>query len=82
MEVILTAASNWGHPDRIGLTDVQFFDRDGKRISLSADQVKVDGQNSEVKGDLGCIVNGKAKVSNLKNIFFILCMFAPNKAKS
>ena len=61
-EVTLVATTNWGHPSRIGLTDVQFFDLNGKRIPMNADQVKLVGSYREVKGDIGCVVNGKAKV--------------------
>ncbi|XP_071797253.1 katanin-interacting protein-like isoform X3 [Asterias amurensis] len=68
-EVTLVATTNWGHPSRIGLTDVQFFDLNGKRIPLSADQVKLVGSYREVKGDIGCVVNGKAKTTKERNMW-------------
>ncbi|XP_038048296.1 katanin-interacting protein-like [Patiria miniata] len=68
-EFTLEASSNWGHPNRIGLTDVQFFDLAGKRVSLSADQIRTTAACRDAKGELENIVNGKAKTTKDRNMW-------------
>ncbi|XP_022092559.1 protein KIAA0556-like isoform X2 [Acanthaster planci] len=69
LEITLEASSNWGHPNRIGLTDVQFFDLQGKKITLGAGQVKTAQAHENIKGELENIVNGKAKTTKERNMW-------------
>ena len=63
IEVHVEILSNWGHPNKIGLTEVQFFDVEGKRLWLGSNRVQLlgapDGADS---GNLWALVNGKTKV--------------------
>ncbi|XP_072167978.1 katanin-interacting protein-like [Diadema setosum] len=68
LEVIVEVASNWGHPLRVGLTEVQFFDAEGQRITLQPTQVKVHNGDEHV-GSLGNIVNGKMKTTKERNMW-------------
>lgn len=54
--------SNWGNPNFVGLTEVQFFDLKNQKIYVSP--LDVDIRNADFPGDLQCLVNGKAKVSS------------------
>lgn len=63
VEVHVEILSNWGHPNKIGLTEVQFFDKEGKRLWLGSNRVQVLGTPDGVDpGNVGTLVNGKTKV--------------------
>ena len=64
VQVTLDLYTNWGHNNRIGLTEVQIYSIDGTRMVLRSDQISVQGA-MQSKGDLAYIVNGKTKVSPL-----------------
>ena len=61
MEVLVEVLSSWGHPSRVGLTEIQFFDMKKRRIFVNHSQVKVQGATN-VKGELEALFNGKCKV--------------------
>lgn len=54
--------SNWGHPCRVGLTGIELFDLDRRRIEIQSKDVEIQGANN-VSGDLMALFNGKYKVS-------------------
>ncbi|XP_065066463.1 katanin-interacting protein-like isoform X2 [Rhopilema esculentum] len=41
LEVCVEINSNWGHPDMVGLTEVEFFDDDKKAVRLKEDHIEV-----------------------------------------
>jgi len=61
LTVTLKILSNWGHPSRVGLTEVQFFDQTKNRFDVNPDDIRVKGARN-VKGDLAVLCNGKCKV--------------------
>ncbi|XP_018429660.1 PREDICTED: protein KIAA0556-like, partial [Nanorana parkeri] len=65
--------SNWGNPDFVGLTEVQFFDLKNQKIYVSP--LDVDIRNADFPGDLQCLVN--AKVKTTKEQFMWMCPFHP-----
>ena len=71
MSLTLDLCTNWGHKNRVGLTEVQVYGIDGKRLKLKADDVSVNGA-METSGDLGNIVNGKTKVREIWRIYVFL----------
>ncbi|XP_076332193.1 katanin-interacting protein-like isoform X3 [Tachypleus tridentatus] len=56
----LELLSNWGHPDRIGLTEVQLYDSSGKLLDVKPMDVSVEGSQNAA-GEIGNLVNGKTK---------------------
>lgn len=61
IEMTLTLLSNWGHPDRLGLTEVQLFDNRGQKIEVDPSLVTSHGARHQ-RGTLGSLFSGKAKV--------------------
>lgn len=61
-DVTLEVLSNWGHASRVGLTEVEFYNNAGEKISLTPSDVWVQGAK-DMQGMLGNLVNGRAKVS-------------------
>lgn len=53
--------SNWGHPCRVGLTEIQLFDLDQRKIEVQCDDVQVQGAHN-ITGDMESLFNGKYKV--------------------
>eukprot|EP00118_Oscarella_pearsei_P020109 m.216669 g.216669 ORF g.216669 m.216669 type:complete len:1550 (+) comp39873_c0_seq26:136-4785(+) len=65
IEVHLELLSNWGHSSLIGLTEVQLFDSDGRRMWLGKNRVQLQGMSEGLSpGNLGTLVNGKTKTTN------------------
>jgi hypothetical protein len=62
LEVHTEVISNWGHPSRVGVTEIQFFDMENKRLEVDPNDVNIYGAD-DVKGDIANILNGKFKVS-------------------
>lgn len=60
-DVVMGISSNWGHPSRVGLTEVEFYNGSGEKITLTPTDVWVKG-SKDMQGILGNIVNGRAKV--------------------
>ena len=61
IEVRLTILSNWGHADRVGLTEIQFYDLSRKKIEVRPADVKVHGAVN-VRSEIDVLFNGKFKV--------------------
>lgn len=63
-EVNIELVSTWGHKEQIGLTELQFFDKNRKLIPISTSNVTVHGarDNSNL---VDVLFNGKGKVCNL-----------------
>ena len=72
-EIVVTVQilSNWGHPTRVGLTELQLFDKSGKKLELDVADVFVHGAVNP-KGQIKNIINGNFKVLNIMNIHLIL----------
>ncbi|XP_077979703.1 LOW QUALITY PROTEIN: protein KATNIP homolog [Glandiceps talaboti] len=66
--IVIQLLSNWGHPTRIGLTEVQFFDKNGQKISIDDSEIDVVNAREE-KGDVSNIVNGKSKTTKERNMW-------------
>ncbi|XP_066292007.1 katanin-interacting protein-like isoform X3 [Branchiostoma lanceolatum] len=75
VEVFCEMLSNWGHPSRLGLTEMEFFDLEGKKIPVSEADVIATGAE-EQKGTVGCLVNGKTKT--IKDRHMWTCRFGPD----
>eukprot|EP00058_Branchiostoma_floridae_P025246 XP_002610736.1 hypothetical protein BRAFLDRAFT_126073 [Branchiostoma floridae] len=75
IEVFCEMLSNWGHPTRLGLTEMEFFDLEGKKIPVSEADVVVTGAEDK-KGTVGCLVNGKTKT--IKDRHMWSCSFGPD----
>ena len=58
----LQLLSNWGHPKRIGLTEIQFFDTNKNRIEVNTSCSQT-FQSVAPRGEFSNLFNGKCKVS-------------------
>ncbi|XP_076331962.1 katanin-interacting protein-like isoform X2 [Tachypleus tridentatus] len=58
--VYLELLGNWGHPNRIGLTEVQFYDSSGSLLSLKPVDVSIEG-DEDISVRVRNLVNGKTK---------------------
>ena len=61
LEVYIEVKSNWGHPMRLGLTEIQLFDIDNCPVPVSPSEVSVFGAE-EIQGSTDLLFNGKFKV--------------------
>ena len=61
IKICLCIFSNWGHPGRVGLTEIQLFDLDQRKIEVQSEDVLVQGAHN-ITGDLESLFNGKYKV--------------------
>lgn len=61
IEVNIVLLSNWGHRDRVGLTEVQFFDGNKKLIPLVPEDVTVHNAHKS-SNNIDILFNGKTKV--------------------
>jgi len=77
--VTIELISNWGHPSRVGLTEIQLFDSSRKKIVLHVDELSINGAVN-VKGDLGALINGKVKTTKERNMYS--CEFKPQSPVS
>ncbi|XP_022250480.1 protein KIAA0556-like isoform X2 [Limulus polyphemus] len=76
INIDLELLSNWGHPDRIGLTEVQLYDSSGKLLDVKPMDVSVEGSGSVV-GEVGNLVNGKTKTVKERHMWS--CSFQEGK---
>ena len=60
IHILVEILSNWGHKDKVGLTELQVFDQNKTKIDIDPSEVLVE---PEPVGDIGYIFNGKCKVS-------------------
>lgn len=61
-DVYFEILTNWGNPQFVGLTEMQFFDLDGNTIPYGSEHVDISGHMGE-RGDLGNLANGKTKTT-------------------
>ncbi|KAI8487365.1 hypothetical protein Bbelb_348340 [Branchiostoma belcheri] len=47
VEVFCEMLSNWGHPSRLGLTEIEFFDLEGKKIPVSEADIVASGAEEQ-----------------------------------
>ncbi|XP_048465715.1 protein KATNIP homolog [Rhincodon typus] len=71
--VTLEILSNWGNVDKVGLTEVQFFDLKHQKIFVSPHDVDV--RNAHSPGNLNRLVNGKTKTTKERHMW--TCPFRP-----
>ena len=62
IEVHIEIKSNWGHPMRLGLTEIQLFDGNHSLLQVASSDVTVFGAE-ECKGTIDVLFNGKFKVT-------------------
>ena len=62
----LKILSNWGDPHFVGLTEIQIYDKEGKRLDVNASSIIV--KNSEKTRFIESIVNGITKTVDPKNM--------------
>ena len=63
--ICLEITSNWGHPNRVGLTEIQLLQKNGKRLNINQYKcVQVEGALEE-KWNVYNLFNGKFKVCQL-----------------
>ncbi|XP_055507196.1 katanin-interacting protein [Leucoraja erinacea] len=65
--------SNWGNDNKVGLTEVQFFDQKQQKILVSPNDVDI--RNAYYPGNLPSLVNGKTKTT--KDCHMWTCSFHP-----
>ncbi|KAM7448574.1 hypothetical protein ABFA07_003481 [Porites harrisoni] len=61
-DVYFEILTNWGNPNYLGLTEIQFFDLEGNLIPYDKHHVSISGYDGE-EGDLGNLANGKTKTT-------------------
>ncbi|KAJ8245822.1 hypothetical protein GJAV_G00260670 [Gymnothorax javanicus] len=71
--VTMEILSNWGSSSQVGLTEVQFFCRRNRKLYVSPHDLDV--RNTDRPGDLGVLVNGKAKTTKDRHMW--TCPFHP-----
>ncbi|XP_053550444.1 katanin-interacting protein [Bombina bombina] len=71
--ITIEILSNWGNCYSVGLTEVEFFDKNDHKIFVSPHDVNV--RNADFPGDLGCLVNGKTQTT--KDHLMWTCSFHP-----
>ncbi|XP_046573388.1 katanin-interacting protein-like isoform X2 [Haliotis rubra] len=62
LEVNMEILSNWGHPDRVGLTEIQFFNSDKQLIPVRMSDVSVHGATG-CRTSRDVLFNGKPKTT-------------------
>ncbi|XP_028395506.1 LOW QUALITY PROTEIN: protein KIAA0556-like [Dendronephthya gigantea] len=63
LEVLLEIRSNWGHPSDVGLTEVQFFDKNGLLINVPKNEISSSNKD-RFETSLSNLVIGKTKTTN------------------
>ena len=61
LEIKVRLLSNWGHSNRIGLTEIQLYDTAGHRVDV--DPANVTLHCAHGSSDVSCLFNGKCKVN-------------------
>lgn len=59
--ITIEILSNWGDMSRVGLTEVEFFDSNFKRMFVSPHDVDI--RHADPPGELSCLVNQSTNVS-------------------
>ncbi|XP_043082041.1 LOW QUALITY PROTEIN: katanin-interacting protein [Puntigrus tetrazona] len=65
--VTMEILSNWGHPGQVGLTEVQFFCPQNRKLYVSPHDLDI--RNTEHPGNLAALVNGKTKTTKERHMW-------------
>uniref|UniRef100_A0A8C2A4W0 Si:dkey-161j23.6 n=1 Tax=Cyprinus carpio TaxID=7962 RepID=A0A8C2A4W0_CYPCA len=71
--VTMEILSNWGHPGQVGLTEVQFFCPQNRKLYVSPHDLDI--RNTDQPGNLAALVNGKTKTTKERHMW--ACPFHP-----
>ncbi|XP_050954705.1 katanin-interacting protein isoform X2 [Labeo rohita] len=71
--VTMEIMSNWGHPGQVGLTEVQFFCPQNRKLYVSPHDLDI--RNTDQPGNLAALVNGKTKTTKERHMW--VCPFHP-----
>ncbi|XP_028331929.1 protein KIAA0556 isoform X2 [Gouania willdenowi] len=71
--VTMEILSNWGNALQVGLTEVQFFCHRNKKLYVSPHDLDI--RNADLPGNLGALVNGKAKTTKERHMW--TCPYHP-----
>ncbi|KAM9715846.1 katanin-interacting protein isoform 1-T1 [Menidia menidia] len=71
--VTMEILSNWGNTLLVGLTELQFFCLNNKKLYVSPHDLDI--RNADYPGNLGALVNGKVKTTKERNMW--TCPFHP-----
>ncbi|XP_078146747.1 katanin-interacting protein [Centroberyx gerrardi] len=71
--VTMEILSNWGSALQVGLTELQFFCPRNKKLYVSPHDLDI--RNADYPGNLGALVNGKAKTTKERHMW--TCPFHP-----
>uniref|UniRef100_A0A673G2I0 KATNIP domain-containing protein n=1 Tax=Sinocyclocheilus rhinocerous TaxID=307959 RepID=A0A673G2I0_9TELE len=71
--VTMEIMSNWGHPGQVGLTEVQFFCPQNRKLYVSPHDLDI--RNTDLPGNLTALVNGKTKTTKERHMW--ACPFHP-----
>ncbi|XP_056152996.1 katanin-interacting protein [Lampris incognitus] len=71
--VTMEILSNWGNALQVGLTEMQFFCMRNRKLYVSPHDLDI--RNADFPGNLGALVNGKAKTTKERHMW--TCPFHP-----
>ncbi|XP_036388651.1 katanin-interacting protein isoform X1 [Megalops cyprinoides] len=71
--VTMEILSNWGNSSHVGLTEMQFFCLRNRKLYVSPHDLDI--RNADHPGNLGALVNGKAKTTKERHMW--TCPFHP-----
>ncbi|KAI1896263.1 hypothetical protein AGOR_G00093000 [Albula goreensis] len=71
--VTMEILSNWGDSRQVGLTEMQFFCLSNRKLYVSPHDLDI--RNADHPGNLGALVNGKAKTTKERHMW--TCPFHP-----
>ncbi|KAM4623791.1 katanin-interacting protein [Polymixia lowei] len=71
--VTMEILSNWGNALQVGLTEMQFFCLRNRKLYVSPHDLDI--RNADFPGNLGALVNGKAKTTKERHMW--TCAFHP-----
>ncbi|KAL5018794.1 hypothetical protein ScPMuIL_004516 [Solemya velum] len=75
VEVNIEVLSNWGNKERVGLTEIQFYDQNEKLVPNSFIETELLGAR-ECSCHVDVLYNGKTKTNKEKNMWY--CRYNPN----
>ncbi|KAM8836946.1 katanin-interacting protein isoform 2-T2 [Spinachia spinachia] len=71
--VTMEILSNWGNALQVGLTELQFFCLGNQKLSVSPHDIDI--RNADCPGNLGALVDGRAKTTKERHMW--TCPFHP-----
>ena len=67
VKILMEVSSNWGHPSLIGLTEIEFFTPQNKKVWLSGTRLMTEGHLNT--SELDHILNGKTHSTHEKHMW-------------